>query len=249
MSDPPESSPGEPESFVVIPVPEPAPASTSAPTRVSTNSSSSDTSFEEIQEDCADITDITDSGAGAGAEAGDGDGGQCNDSVRQVLDDVEAQIETLRDAVTRLDLDKQALLEVLEGIGQTLPGTPLSEVEKEEVELEVGRLRGRVEEVRCDLETRRTDTQRQSLEAVEAKICQLVRLVETDCDGARSSQTCRGYLAACGGTDLGGQTVGQTCHKFEALVLGCAVEDQKMIRRRLSDLLNQIEILADNKQT
>ena len=165
---------------------------------------------------------------------------------------MEAQIETLRDAVTRLDKDKQAVLEVLEGIGQTLPGTPLSEVEREEVELEVGRLRGRVEEVRCNLQTRRTDTQRQSLEAVEAKICQLVRLVETDCDGARSSQTCRGYLAACGGTEPGkepGQAAGQTCHKFEALVLGCAVEDQKRIRRRLADLLNQIEILSDNKQT
>ena len=186
--------------------------------------------------------------ADAGGGGGGGGDGQCHDSVRQVLDDVEAQIETLREAVTRLDMDKHALLEVLEGIGQTLPGTPLSDVEREEVELEVGRLRGRVEEVRCHLQTRRTTTQLQSLEAVEAKICQLVRLVETDSDGTSSSKTCRGYLAACGGTEPG-QTAGQTCHKFEALVLGCAVEDQKMIRRRLSDLLNQIEILAENKQT
>ena len=201
---------------------------------MSTNSSSSDTSFEEIQEDCVDITD---------SDAGDGDGdGQCNDSVRQVLDDVEAQIETLRDAVARLGRDKQALLEVLEGIGQSLPGTPLSEVEREEVELEVGRLTGRVEEVRCDLQTRRTDTQRQSLEAVEAKISQLVGLVQTETDGVLSSRTCRGYLAACGGTESS-----LTCHKFEALLLGCAVEDQKTVRRRLEDLLNQIEILAENK--
>ena len=199
---------------------------------MSTNSSSSDTSFEEIQEDCVDITD---------SDAGDGDG-QCNDSVRQVLDDVEAQIETLRDAVARLGRDKQALLEVLEGIGQSLPGTPLSEVEREEVELEVGRLTGRVEEVRCDLQTRRTDTQRQSLEAVEAKISQLVGLVQTETDGVLSSRTCRGYLAACGGTESS-----LTCHKFEALLLGCAVEDQKTVRRRLEDLLNQIEILAENK--
>ena len=155
----------------------------------------------------------------------------------------------MREAVTRLALDKRALLEVLEGIDQSLPGTPLSEVEREEVELEVDRLRGRAEEVSCALETRRTETQRQSLEAVEAKICQLVREVQTEAEGTSgSSRTCRGYLAACGGAESG-QGPAQTCHKFEALVLGCAVEDQKMIRRRLSDLLNQIEILAENKQT
>ena len=231
MSDPPEASPGGPESFVLVAAP--------AVASHSSTSSSSDTSFEEMQDQSEDITDSD----------GGGGGGQCNDSVRQVLDDVEAQIETLREAVTRLAQDKRALLEVLEGIDQSLPGTPLSEVEREEVELEVDRLRGRAEEVSCALETRRTETQRQSLEAVEAKICQLVRQVQTEAEGAAgSSSTCRGYLAACGGAESG-QGPAQTCHKFEALVLGCAVEDQKMIRRRLSDLLNQIEILAENKQT
>ena len=238
MSDLPESSPGGPESFVLVPAPAAAPDS--APVR--TTSSSSDTSFEEIQEECGNITDSD------GASGGGGGVGECNDSVRQVLDDVEAQIETLREAVTRLAREKQAVLEVLEGIGQSLPGAPLSEVEREEVELEVDRLRGRVEEVKSELETRRTASQRQSLEAVEEKICQLVREVQTEADGAGSSRTCRGYLAACGGTEPG-QGPGQTCHKFEALVLGCAVEDQKRIKRRLSDLLSQIEILADNKQT
>ena len=226
------SATSEPESFVVIP--SPSPASAPAP-----ESSSSDTSFEELP------------GLGQDGEQTESrpeaDGDDCNDSVRQVLDDVEAQIEKLRDSVSRLAEDKRGLLDVLEGISQSVPTTPLSEVEREEVVLEVGRLRGRVEEVRCELETRRTETQQQSLHAVEAEMEALVSLVETEPDTTRSSSTCRGYLAACGAS--GGVQDGPaiTCHKFEKILLGCAVEDQKRIRRRLGDLLTQIEILADNK--
>ena len=111
MSAPAENSPGGPESFVLLPRADPASVSTS----------SADTSFEEIQEDCD------------GPETG-------NESVREVLDDVESQIETLREAVTRLGQDKRALQDLLEGVSQSLPVTPLSSVEKEEVVLEVGRL-------------------------------------------------------------------------------------------------------------
>ena len=37
-------------------------------------------------------------------------GDDCNGSVRQVLDDVEVQIERLREAVTRLAEDKRGLM-------------------------------------------------------------------------------------------------------------------------------------------
>ena len=80
----------------------------------------------------------------------------CHDNVRQVLDDIEAQIEKLREAVTKLSGDKLSLMEVLDSVSQGLPGpgTELSEVEREEIGLEVRRLRARAEDVRCDLVTR-----------------------------------------------------------------------------------------------
>ena len=73
-----------------------------------------------------------------------------------MLDDIEAQIEKLRDAVTKLSGDKRSLMEVLDSVSQGLPGpgTELSEVEREEIGLEVRRLRARAEDVRCDLVTR-----------------------------------------------------------------------------------------------
>ena len=78
----------------------------------------------------------------------------CHDNVRQVLDDIEAQIEKLREAVTKLSVDKRSLVEVLDSVHQGLPGTELSDLEREEIGLEVTRLRGRAEDVRCELVTR-----------------------------------------------------------------------------------------------
>ena len=54
---------------------------------------------------------------------------------------------------------------------------------------------------------------------------------------------CTGFLAACGGDVMGKS---QNCQKFEKLVLGCAVEDQKLIKKRLTELLAQIVEIKDN---
>ena len=78
----------------------------------------------------------------------------CHDNVRQVLYDIEAQIEKLREAVTKLSGDKRSLVEVLDSVHQGLPGTDLSEIEREEIGLELARLRGRAEDVKCELVTR-----------------------------------------------------------------------------------------------
>ena len=78
----------------------------------------------------------------------------CHDNVRQVLYDIEAQIEKLREAVTKLSGDKSSLVEVLDSVHQGLPGTDLSEIEREEIGLELARLRGRAEDVKCELVTR-----------------------------------------------------------------------------------------------
>merc|ERR1719342_1041884 len=65
----------------------------------------------------------------------------CNDNIRQVLDDVEAQIETLRERVAKIAQDKLGVVDVLDGINQSLIVTNLSELEKEEISLEVSRLK------------------------------------------------------------------------------------------------------------
>ena len=105
------------------------------------------------------IKDTTDTGATVDNNVGVEDEEKtnnitCQDNVRQVLYDIEAQIEKLRDAVTKLSGDKSSLVEVLDSVHQGLPGTDLSEIEREEIGLELARLRGRAEDVKCELVTR-----------------------------------------------------------------------------------------------
>ena len=126
------SDPGEPESMVIV------------------NDVNDDDKSVTIPESKADNNEA------AGNEEEEEANLSCHDNVRQVLDDIEAQIEKLRDAVTKLSGDKRSLVEVLDSVSQGLPGpgTELSEVEREEIGLEVRRLRARAEDVRCDLVTR-----------------------------------------------------------------------------------------------
>ena len=164
----------------------------------------------------------------------------CNDNIRQVLDDVESQIEQLRESLSKLVKEKDSLNDVLEGIHQSLPDTELSLVEKEEISLEVARLRGRVEDMQVQVVTRRTRSQMEAKMVLESEMMKLVKEVEQG--GDNSEQLCRSYLAACGDS-----SEGVTNHKFEKLILDCNVEDQKSIRLRLKDILQNIIVLKQNQ--
>ena len=128
------STPGEPESMVIV----------------------NDVNIDDKSVTNPESNSKADNNEAAGNEEEEEANISCHDNVRQVLDDIEAQIEKLRDAVTKLSGDKRSLMEVLESVSQGLPGpgTELSEVEREEIGLEVRRLRARAEDVRCDLVTR-----------------------------------------------------------------------------------------------
>ena len=165
----------------------------------------------------------------------------CNDNIRQVLDDVESQIEQLRESLSKLVKEKDSLNDVLEGIHQSLPDTELSLVEKEEISLEVVRLRGRVEDMQVKVVTRRTRSQMEAKKVLESEMMKLVKEVEQG--GDNSEQLCRSYLAACGGDS----SEGVTNHKFEKLILDCNVEDQKSIRLRLKDILQNIIVLKQDQ--
>lgn len=164
----------------------------------------------------------------------------CQDNVRQVLYDIEAQIEKLRDAVTKLSGDQSSLVEVLDSVHQGLPGTDLSEIEREEIGLELTRLRSRAEDVKCELVTRRTEQQLEARKVMEGEMVKLIRTVEEDPEADSSERLCRSYLAACSGGAVTGSAVNT---KFERIVLDCNVEDQKAVRQRLNELLQNILVL------
>jgi len=159
------------------------------------------------------------------------------DSIREVLDDVEAQIDKVREAVLKLSMERDGLVDLLESISGSLNTTTLSDLHKEEVILEVERLRSRAEDVVCKVKTRRTESQVEALKGVEVEMTRLVQTVEREGGGEEGEFMCKGFLAACGGEVVGKI---QSCEKFEKMVLGCALEDQKWVRRRLLEMLSHI---------
>ena len=153
------------------------------------HNSDSDHSFEELQPEHApftavemverEVTNDEDNEAEQDTETSDANDESCNDNIRHVLDDVESQIENIRDAVMKLVKEKENVVSLLDNIQQSLPDTPeLSSVEREELSLEVARLQGRLEDVRLGVEVRRTDSQQSALAMVEEELLKLVKMVQ-----------------------------------------------------------------------
>ena len=178
-----KSSEASANSFVMVP-----------PSQNSDSDHQSDHSFEEIQPDNApftavelverEVTNDEDTSAAdhdnpTDYEMSDANDESCNDNIRHVLDDVESQIESIRDSVMKLVREKDNVASLLDNIHQSLPDTSeLSSVEREELGLEVARLQGRLEDVRLGLEVRRTDSQQTALRMVEDELLKLVKMVQ-----------------------------------------------------------------------
>ena len=109
---------------------------------------------------------------------------------------------------------------------------------REEVGLEVERLVSRVEAVQVRVATVRTAGQQEAVEKVEMEVRGLVARLQGGGEVELLVRECRGMLAACGGEEGGVRSEG-----FERLVLGCSASDQKLVRRRLEVLLEQMVAL------
>jgi len=81
--------------------------------------------------------------------------------------------------------------------------------------------------------TTRSDSQQNCLEEINKMIDRIVNSLREDPDNAKCM--CQAYIASCSssGNELG-------CKVFETAVLGCTLDDQKCIIKRLQGLLNYI---------
>ena len=175
-----EDSAPEPDSFVIVQDSEPKSFVIVAASQDNPNNDS-DTSFEDVAQEpgAAVIESLSENSDDNDQVMNDNNDDSCNDNIRNVLDDVENQIEMLKEAVMKIVQDKASVTSLLESIGHNLPDTPeLSTVEREELSLEVERLKSRLEDLKCEVVTRRSDSQVEAKNKVDEELLKLVKLVE-----------------------------------------------------------------------
>ena len=167
-------------------------------------------------------------------------------SVRELLDGIEARVEALRLAAEELRREQEELLGSLDEVGGSTGAggqlQHLGEVDREEVNLEVARLVARVKAVKVEVAMVRSEGQEDALKGVEDKISELVGKLQSGGEVQSAQAECKALLAACSEGEVGGAN-----QKFEQLVLGCSAKDQKEVKGRLEDLLEQITALATSQ--
>lgn len=106
--------------------------------------------------------------------------------------------------------------------------------EREEIVHYVDRVQSRCSTVEIRVHTVRNEMQEESLNQVNTYIDSLV--VDLHGDPTIVKDRCISYMAAC--ASKSDENVDKT---FESAVLGCSLDDQKRVRRRLQGLMNYID--------
>ncbi|KAI1894730.1 hypothetical protein AGOR_G00118760 [Albula goreensis] len=151
------------------------------------------------------------------------------------LDQLEIRVETLRETATAMEQEKESLLEMIQSLKNSQDMRTISDGEREELTLTADRLLGRTLTVSVSVEIIRNPQQQEALKNATALIDEIVAKVLDNLDSAR--QRLMALHAACV-TEAPPVPIDQ---KFQSIVISCALEDQKKIKRRLETLIRNMD--------
>ncbi|KAL5291151.1 BAG2 family protein [Megaselia abdita] len=172
-----------------------------------------------------------------------------NERFVTALDQLDARVEKFRKDALGLQEKRDFLLLSIDLIKSNDLLQDMKESEKEEIALYIDRVNSRLATVELNVRTVRDRSQEDSLSQVNALIDAMI----TVGDPVISRQRCQHYLNACSDNHSfnlydGGHSSGIDTtivdKKFESAILGCTLDDQKNIKKRLTALMNYL-----NKQT
>ncbi|XP_034483005.1 BAG family molecular chaperone regulator 2 isoform X1 [Drosophila innubila] len=172
-----------------------------------------------------------------------------NERFVTILDQLDARVEKFRKDALNLQEKKDYLLMSMDLIKSNEMLQTMSEAEREEIMLYIQRVSSRLGTVELNVRTVRDKSQEDSLSQINALIDTMIKMG----DPVMSRQRCQLYLNACCtntmdpsnhlGTVLEADA-GPIDKKFESALLGCTLDDQKNIKKRLQALMGYL-----NKQT
>lgn len=158
----------------------------------------------------------------------------------ETLDQLEIRVETLRETASAMEQERECILEMIQSLKNSQEMRTISDGEREELTLTAERLMGRTLTVEICVGTIRNSQQEDALRKATSIINEIVRKLLEDMEGGR--QRLQALHAACV-TEAPPVPIDQ---KFQALVISCALEDQKKIKRRLETLLRTTENAENN---
>lgn len=150
------------------------------------------------------------------------------------LDQLEMRVEALREAASAMEQERECILEMIQSIQGSQEMHNICAGEKEELTLTANRLMGRTLSVEISVGTIRSSQQEEALQKATSIIDEIVKKLLDDMEDGR--RRLLALHAACV-TDAPPVPIDQ---KFQAVVISCALEDQKKIKRRLETLLRNV---------
>lgn len=173
-----------------------------------------------------------------------------NERFVGVLDQLDARVEKFRKDAMGLQEKRDFLLMSIDLIKTNDLLQGMNEAEREEISCYIQRVNSRLSTVELNVRTVRDTSQEDSL----SQINMLIDMMITLGDPVLSRQRCQQYLNACSSFD-GSMNMGSFSEhgmdqdvivdkKFECALLGCTLDDQKNVKKRLQALMGYL-----NKQT
>ncbi|KTG35841.1 hypothetical protein cypCar_00020389 [Cyprinus carpio] len=158
------------------------------------------------------------------------------------LDQIETRVEALREEAAAMEQERECLIEMIQSIRNSQEMRSICDGEREELSLTASRLLDRTLTVSISVDTIRSDQQEEALRKATAIIDEIAGKVLEDTEGAR--KRLQALHAACV-TDAPPVPLDQ---KFQSIVISCALEDQKKIKRRLQTLIRNMDNAEKNIQ-
>ncbi|XP_015108359.1 BAG family molecular chaperone regulator 2 [Diachasma alloeum] len=167
-------------------------------------------------------------------ESTDSEYRQPKDRLVTVLDQIELRVEQLRRDALKLEEEKDTMLTTLDTLKNNEILGFLQDPDKDDVLRYADRLTSRCLTIEVMVKVQRDPIQEDALHQVNGLIDSLVISLKTDLTSTR--QRCAAFMNACSS-----QSSGHSDKIFESVILGCTLDDQKRVKKRLQGLLDYID--------
>ncbi|XP_043249020.1 BAG family molecular chaperone regulator 2 [Colletes gigas] len=164
----------------------------------------------------------------------------CEGSVKpkerlvSLLDQIEVHVEQLRKDAWRLEEERDTLLTTLDTLRNNEMLGKLEETDRDDVLRYAERLSMRCLTVDILVKIQRDQIQQEALHQVNGLIDSLI--VGLRDDPTTTRLRCASFMNACSSHGYG-----HSDKNFESAILGCTLDDQKRVKKRLQGLLDYID--------